>query len=307
MPFLIFFSESGTHYSTSSFSLLAKWTLSMESKCFPYAGNPFLIIFQVTQNAYYKKEISPYSYKNITPIKRDNSRLILNFHIPIFKTTKGNYIVSSLTEKITSFVNQQIHFFSSLLLLSSLTQTFLLALILFSLLIIIRSPILTRHEIGILKTLLATSLVSFFLYDLPSESNTSNTQSSQRLCIITDSEFSLYTQNNSISSLVSQVYQNGHFSILGYILIIELKVISGLLIPHANLHRQTTSKILLKRVITTPKQMNKCHPTGQTWKRVCMTDHQNVRSNHPCWQGKYWNNEPMPGWVTVHVCYQNHS
>lgn len=164
MPFL-FFSEKGIHYSTSYLSLFAKWTLSTESKCFLYAGNPFLIIFQVIQNAYYKKETSAYSYKSITLIKRDNSRLILNFHIPIFKMTKENYIVSSFGEKIVSFVNQQIHFFSSLLLPSSLTHTFLLALILLSLLIIIKNLILTRHETGTLKTLLATSLVSFFLYD----------------------------------------------------------------------------------------------------------------------------------------------
>lgn len=166
--------------------------------------------------------------------------------------TKENYIVASFSEKIVSFVNQQIHFFSSLLLPSSLTHTFLLALFLLSLLIIIRSPILTRHETGILKALLATSLVLFLLCDLTSESNISNTQSSQRLCIVADSEFYLNTKN-SISSLVSQVYQNGHLFILGYILIIELKVTSGLLILLANLHRQTLSKILSKIIITTPK------------------------------------------------------
>lgn len=209
-------------------------------------------------------------------------------------------------KKWVSFVNQQIHFFSGPLLPSSLTHSFLLALILLSLLIIIGNPILTGHEIGILKSLLATSLVSFFLYNLPSESNTSSTQSSQRLCIIADCEFYLNTKN-SISSLVSQIYQDGHLFILGYILIIELQVISGLLIPLANLHRQTLSKILLKRIITTPKQMNKCHPTGQTWKIVCVAEHQNVWSNYPWWQEKYWNNEPRPGWVSIHICYQKHS
>lgn len=165
--------------------------------------------------------------------------------------TKENYTVASFSEKIASFVNQQIHFFSSLLLPRSLTHTFLLALILLSLLIVIRSPILTRHETGILRPYWPHLWSHFFLYDLSSESNISNTQSSQKLCIAADSEFYLNTKN-SISSLVSQVYQNGHLFILGYTLMIELKVILGVLILLANLHRPTLSKILCK-IITTPK------------------------------------------------------